>query len=105
MNMTLKKILLKSVISAVALGMLAAPALLAQGGSAPHKQAPPAGSPPKPFTVPAKQTFTLPNGLHVTMVPYGRLPKVAIAVVVRAGTFNEGPNQTWLSDLTARLIK
>ena len=36
------------------------------------KAPPPA--PPKPFKVPTKQTFTLPNGLIVTMVPYGQIP-------------------------------
>lgn len=69
------------------------------------KQAPPAGGPPKAFQLPAKQTFSLPNGLRVTMVPYGKLPKVTVAVIVRAGALNEGPDQVWMSDFVGRMIK
>ena len=68
-------------------------AAVALGISAPasaqtQKQAPPAGSPPKPFVVPKKQTFTLPNGIQVTMVPYGATPKVTVNAFVRAGNIN-----------------
>lgn len=80
-------------------------AALAQESAAPKKQTPPAGGPPKAFVLPQKQTFTLPNGLKVTMVPYGRVPKVSIVVAVRAGALNESANQVWLSDFTARLMK
>jgi zinc protease len=69
------------------------------------KQAPPAGGPPKAFQLPAKQTFSLPNGLRVTMVPYGKLPKVTVAVIVRAGALNEGPDQVWMSDFIGRMMK
>ena len=54
-------------------------------GAAAQKQTPPAGSAPKPFTVPAAQNFTLPNGLKVTMVPYGDVPKVTITTVIDSG--------------------
>jgi predicted Zn-dependent peptidase len=70
-----------------------------------QKQTPPAGGPPKPFKVPAKQTFTLPNGIRVTMVPYGTTPKVFVAAMVRAGNINESDEQTWLSDLTTSMMK
>ncbi|HEX6881164.1 MAG TPA: pitrilysin family protein [Terriglobales bacterium] len=70
-----------------------------------QKQAPPAGGPPKPFKLPAKQTFTLPNGIEVTMVPYGTTPKVFVSAMIRAGNINEGPEQTWLADLTGELLK
>ena len=69
------------------------------------KQAPPAGGPPKAFHLPAKETFSLPNGLRVTMVPYGKLPKVTVAVIVRAGELNEAPDQVWMSDFVGRMIK
>ena len=36
-----------------------------------QKQTPPEGGPAKAFTVPAHETYTLPNGLKVTLVPYG----------------------------------
>src|SRR6185369_7186310 len=70
-----------------------------------QKQAPPAGGPPKPFKVPAKQTFTLPNGIQVTMVPYGTTPKVFVAAMLRAGNINEAADQVWLADLVAEMLK
>src|SRR5438045_57336 len=70
-----------------------------------QKQTPPEGSPPKPFKLPAKQTFALPNGVKVTMVPYGEIPKVTVNVTVRSGNLNESAEQVWLADLTGELIK
>jgi zinc protease len=69
------------------------------------KQSPPPGTAPKPFHVPLAEKFTLPNGLQVTLVPYGAIPKVFIALSIRAGNLNEGENQVWLADLTANLMK
>ena len=69
------------------------------------KQTPPPGSAPKPFRVPQPEKFTLPNGLQVTLVPYGAIPKVTISLSVRAGNLNEPENQVWLADLTTTLIK
>ena len=83
-------------------GMALMGSLVAQTGP---KQAPPAGGPPKAFHLPLKQTFSLPNGLRVTMVPYGKLPKVTIAVTVRAGELNEAPDQVWMSDFVGRMLK
>src|SRR3990172_96188 len=76
-----------------------APALFAQ------KELPPEGSAPRDFTIPVKQTFTLPNGIAVTMVPYGSLPKVSVNVVVRAGNLNESANEVWLADIMGDLLK
>lgn len=70
-----------------------------------QKQAPPAGGPPKPFKVPAHETFSLPNGMQVTLVPYGTTPKVYVSAMVRAGNIDEGPEQVWLADLTTELLK
>lgn len=70
-----------------------------------QKQAPPAGGPPKPFKVPAHETFALPNGMQVTLVPYGSTPKVFVAAMVRAGNIDEAPDQVWLADLTTNLLK
>lgn len=71
---------------------------------APAKQAPPEGGPPKPFTLPASQVWTLKNGLGVTMTPYGMIPKVTIEIAVRAGNINERPNQVWLADMTGEML-
>jgi zinc protease len=70
-----------------------------------QKEQPPAGGPPKPFQLARTQDFTLPNGMKVTLVPYGIVPRVAIRAYVSAGGINEAPNQVWLSRLTGLLMK
>ena len=69
------------------------------------KETPPQGPPPKPFKLAATQDFTLPNGMQVTLAPYGIVPKVAIRAYVRAGGIDESAGQVWLSRLTASLMK
>jgi zinc protease len=70
-----------------------------------QKQAPPEGTAPKDFTLPAKTVIVLENGLRVTMVPYGNVPKVQIRAVVRVGNGNESANEVWLADIVADLLK
>src|SRR5215472_12761235 len=70
-----------------------------------QKQTPPEGGPPKAFSVPANETYTLPNGLKVTLVPYGIIPKAAISLAVDAGQINEGSARVGAADLTANLMK
>jgi zinc protease len=70
-----------------------------------QKQTPPAGGPPKPFTVPAHETYQLPNGMKVTLVPYGNLPKVTLRLVVRTGNLNEPADMPGLADLAGKLMK
>ena len=69
------------------------------------KQLPPAGGPPKPFKVPPHEDFTLPNGLKVTLVSFGDVPKVTVDVIVRSGSVNEAENQVWLANITCDLMK
>jgi zinc protease len=84
---------------AAALALFAAPSFAQQ------KQTPPAGGPPKPFTVPASETYALPNGMKVTLVPYGNLPKVTLSLVVRTGNLNEPADMPGLADLVGKLMK
>jgi zinc protease len=77
--------------------LLLAPALLHA------REEPPAGGAPKPFTIPAHERYALPNGVRVTLIPFGNLPKVTVSVVVRAGNLDEG-DQTWLADITGELM-
>ena len=44
------------------------------------KQTPPAPDKPKPFVVPVHETYSLPNGMKVTLVPWGTLPVAAVGV-------------------------
>ena len=68
------------------------------------KQTPPEGGTPKDFKLPAKQQFKLENGLKVTMVPFGKIPKATISARVMVGNLNEDGN-TWLADLTAQMME
>ena len=76
--------------------------LLALAGAAPlfaQKQAPPEPGAAKDFRVPAPRKFALDNGLAVTLVPYGTVPKVTVRLGIRAGSIDEAANQVWLSAL------
>lgn len=70
-----------------------------------QKETPPSGGQPKPFVFPKQDTYTLDNGMRVTLVQYGSVPKVAMQTVVRAGSLNEMSNQRWISDVVATLLK
>lgn len=87
--------------SLLVLGFIAAAALPLQA----QKQSPPAGGPPKPFTVPEHEVYTLSNGMRITLVPYGNLPKVTLYLAVRAGTLNQPSDMPGLAKLTQELMK
>lgn len=59
---------------------------------------------PKPFTVPASETFRLPNGMQVTLIPYGITPTAVVSLRVYAGGLNQGEN-VWLPTLTAQMLR
>ncbi|TGX54286.1 insulinase family protein [Sphingomonas gei] len=90
----MKRVLLASLLAFAT----AAPALAQD-----FPPAPPVGE-PKPFKLPATETFTLANGMQVTLVPYGIAPKAVVSLRVRAGNISEGES-TWLADLTAAMMK
>ena len=79
--------------------LICATALAAQ------KELPPAGTAPKPFHLPSTQDFALANGMKVTLVPYGVVPKVAVYTYVDAGGVYEPADQIWISKLNALLMK
>jgi predicted Zn-dependent peptidase len=89
---------MKPLLALASLSFAALPALA-------QKQTPPPGGPPKPFTVPAHETYTLPNGLQVTLVPYGNLPKVTVDLAIRAGNLNEPAGMPGLADLAGKLMQ
>jgi zinc protease len=70
-----------------------------------QKETPPPGGQPKPFVFPKQDNFTLPNGMQVTLVQYGAVPKVAMQAIVHAGHINEKADQNWVSDITALMLK
>jgi len=70
-----------------------------------QKQSPPEGGPARAFTVPAHETYTLPNGLKVTLVPYGIIPKVTVDINVVAGSADEARDHQGVAGVTADLLK
>ena len=84
--------------------VLAALFVLTAASSAFAVEAPPAPAAPKNFQVPAKAERALANGLEMTFIEFGTIPKTAITAIVRVGNLNEG-DKTWLADLTGELIK
>jgi predicted Zn-dependent peptidase len=68
------------------------------------RETPPVAGTPKPFALAAVRSFTLPNGLEITMAPYGITPKVAVRLVIRTGNIDESAETTWLADLTRDLM-
>jgi zinc protease len=73
--------------------------------AAAQKQTPPPVGTPKDFKLPVKRDFKLANGMAVTLVPYGTVPKAAVTLAVRAGRINEKADEVWLSDLTGDLMQ
>jgi predicted Zn-dependent peptidase len=79
-------------------------ASLAPAGAQQKQQPPPAGA-PKDFVIPSPRRFTLANGMPVTLVPFGQVPKVNIRLVIAAANLHEKKDEVWLADLTGSLIR
>jgi zinc protease len=80
-------------------------ALVASVLGAQEKEAPPPPAAPRPFTLPATQEITLPNGMKITLVPYGTLPLVTVSVILRTGAIDEGPDQIRLAALMGDMMQ
>ncbi|ULQ54939.1 insulinase family protein [Flavihumibacter rivuli] len=65
----------------------------------------PAAGKPKDFVLPASKKIELPNGLKLTMVPYGNIPKVTVRVVVKTGLVHEAKGETWLARYMGKLME
>jgi predicted Zn-dependent peptidase len=89
-------------LAAAALGLVAGPAA-APAQQAFPKQMPTVGA-PRPFQVPAYESFRLPNGMQVTLIPYGITPTTVVSLRVYAGALNQGED-VWLPLLTAQMLR
>lgn len=69
-----------------------------------REQPPPLGT-PKAFVLPHKREFTLANGMKVTLVPFGTVPKVSIYCAIRTGHIDEGSNEGALADVTGEMLR
>ncbi|WP_233168631.1 M16 family metallopeptidase [Hymenobacter sp. BT523] len=83
----------------------AARAVAAAKANAAAKQAPPAGGQPRDFALPAKEDFTLDNGLRARLVPFGQVPKVTLMVAIQAGNVHEAANEASVADLLGKLLQ
>lgn len=73
-------------------------------GGVDAREAPPAAGTPRPFVLPAKRDFNLPNGMAVTLVPFGAIPKATLLLVLRTGNIADG-GKAGLADLATELLK
>lgn len=88
--------------AAAGVALLASTPLAAQQ---PTRQTPPAPGTPRDFRLPTVRTFQLDNGMRVTLVPFGTLPKATVQLVVRTGNIDETAEQVSLADLTGDLMQ
>ena len=79
--------------------------LLSAVGALAQKETPPPPGKPKDFQAPAATKFRLDNGLDVSLVPYGTVPKVRVELSVLAGNAYESAKLTSLADLTGDLMR
>lgn len=59
---------------------------------------------PRPLTLPEKREFTLANGMAVTFVPFGTVPKATLMLTLATGDIADGEH-TGLADLVAQMLK
>jgi predicted Zn-dependent peptidase len=90
-------------LRSLAIIALVAGSLGAQDSTA-RKETPPTPGTPKNFRVPPRRNFTLPNGLQVSLVPFGRVPKVAVELEVRTGIIDQGPNDISLASVVSDML-
>ena len=105
MAMTIKRIGMGVGFVALGFALGAAAPTFGQATDTAQKQTPPPGSAPKAFTVPAHETYSLPNGMKVTLVPYGNIPKATISLALRSGNIDETSDKLGLADITGDLLK
>ena len=94
---------MKKTIRLLAVFALATSSLGAQDSIA-KKETPPKPGVAKNFRVPPRRNFTLPNGLQVTLVPFGRVPKVAVELEIRTGIIDQGPDDISLSAVMSDML-
>ncbi len=79
-------------------------ATLLLAGPTVAKEPVPAMGTPRLLTLPAKREFRLENGLAVSFVPFGTVPKTTLMLTLATGAVAEG-NHDGLADVVAQLLK
>ncbi len=70
-----------------------------------QKETPPVGGQPKAFVFPKEEVYVLPNGLKVTLVQYGSVPKVAFQATIYAGTKDDAKGKKAVSEMVGSMLK
>jgi predicted Zn-dependent peptidase len=65
---------------------------------------PPAPAAPKAFRIPAHRTFSMPNGMQVTLVHYGTVPKAVVTLEMHTGLIDEPAFGAGLASLTLDML-
>jgi len=90
--------MIRSMLTALACLTLAAPAFADD-----FPPAPPMGD-LKPFELPATETFTLPSGVRVTLIPFGSVPQAVVSLTIFAGRI-DAAGRPWLAELAGDMLK
>lgn len=85
--------------------MLVVALAVSAGGAQAQRQTPPAPAAPKELKITPRRSFTLANGMRVSMVPFGTVPKVYVQLTLQTGNINEKPNEVWLANVTGDLLQ
>src|SRR5690606_41382878 len=85
--MRLLKPAVLAVTLAASLAAAASPLAAQTQQSAPARETPPPPGEPRELKLPAIETYRLANGMQVTMIPFGSVPKVTLSLRIRAGAF------------------
>jgi predicted Zn-dependent peptidase len=98
----IRRLALAAVLVSAACATARAPAPAT--AAAPDRSRLPERGPPPELRLPAQRHFTLSNGLRVRLVEYGRLPIVALQLVVDAGGQHDPDDRPGLASLTAEMM-
>jgi len=95
---------MKQIMAAAVIVLGAATTANGQQTSTAREAPPPLGT-PKAFHIPPRHDITLANGMKITLVQFGKIPKASVYLELRTGHIDEAANQTWLADVTADLMR
>jgi zinc protease len=70
-----------------------------------QRDTPPTPGPAPSFVLPRGREFTLSNGLGVTLVPFGDVPKAWVLLAFLAGSADDPPGQLGLAELASRTLQ
>ena len=87
------------------LGLTLAASLIGTGPSAIAQASRPQPAEPRRFTPPRAIETVLPNGLALTVVPYGTTPTARIELVINAGTADEPADQVGIAELVGDYLR